>query len=55
VAGNVMDKSLAELFNCHQFKKIREYLAMGHRDKIPLCSRCNFLRDEEDLKRNEKT
>lgn len=48
IAGNVMDKDLYELWNCEKFKQAREFLSRGEREKIELCSKCNFLRTEED-------
>lgn len=54
VAGNVMDEDVIKLFNCEKFKKIRELLADGKRDKIELCSKCNFLRDANDIKNAKK-
>lgn len=53
VAGNVMDEPIAKLYNCKKYKKYRELLAKGDRASIPLCSRCNFLRTEEDVKRGK--
>lgn len=54
VAGNVMDEDVVRLFNCKKFKRIRERLAAGDRKSIPLCSKCNFLRTEEDIKEAQK-
>jgi radical SAM protein with 4Fe4S-binding SPASM domain len=49
IAGNVMETNTIELWNCEKFKSIREFLAEGQRDKISLCSRCNYGRQPEDL------
>lgn len=54
IAGNVMDQDLYDLWNCQKFKEIREYLSNGEREKIELCSKCNFLRTEADILKNEK-
>jgi len=47
IAGNVMDKNVIDLWNCDKFLEIRYYLKRGMRDKIGLCSQCNFLRDPD--------
>ena len=54
VAGNVMDADVISLYNCEKYKQYREWLADGRRDKISICSRCNFLRTEEDIKKGLK-
>jgi len=54
VAGNVMDEDVLKLWNCPKFRQIREWLRKGEREKIELCRHCNFLRQEEDIKKAEK-
>lgn len=54
VAGNVMNEDVQKLWNCKKFKQIREYLSKGEREKIALCSQCNFLRNNDDIMRGEK-
>jgi radical SAM protein with 4Fe4S-binding SPASM domain len=42
VAGNVMDADVYRLWNCKNYKIMREYLSQGIREKIPLCKNCNY-------------
>ena len=54
VAGNVMEDDLYKLWNCEKFKRAREALSKGERQKIELCAKCNFLRTDDDIKKGEK-
>jgi len=54
IAGNVMDKDVYELWNCKKFKQLREFLSNGEREKIELCSKCNFLKNNDDIVRAKK-
>ena len=39
--GNVKEKSLQEIWNCKEFKKVREIHITGKRNEISLCVGCN--------------
>jgi radical SAM protein with 4Fe4S-binding SPASM domain len=45
IAGNVLEENLYILWNKPKYKEARYYLARSERDKIELCSKCNFLHD----------
>lgn len=42
-AGNVMEKSVVELYNAPLFQKYRAALALGNRAELPLCDKCDLF------------
>jgi hypothetical protein len=42
VLGNLKDQTLEEIWNCEKRMKWLQYHIEGRRDKIPLCSYCEF-------------